>query len=57
MLRWTAYIKSMDSKFKHIVRKDNLVADMLSRARYEDEEEMLDGEEDVGTNFYSISLT
>jgi len=57
MLRWIAYIKSMDPEFKHIVRKDNPVVDILSRARYEDEEEMIDGEKDVGTNFYSTLLT
>ena len=56
MLKWIAYIKSMDPQFKHIVEKDNLVADMLSCARYNGEEEMIDEEEDVGTNFYSMSL-
>jgi hypothetical protein len=30
MLRWIAYIKSMDPEFKHIAENDNLVADMLS---------------------------
>ena len=56
MLRWIAYIKSMNPEFKHIAGKDNAVADMLSRARYDDEETMIDNEEDVGTNFYSTSL-
>jgi len=56
MLRWIAYIKSMDPKFKHIAGKNNPVVDMLSRAKYEDEEEMIDEEEDVGIDFYSTAL-
>ena len=55
MLRWIAYIKSLNPEFKHIAGKDNPVADMLSRARYEDEPQMIDESEDVGTKFYSIS--
>ena len=30
MLRWIAYIKSMNPEFKHIAGRDNAVADMLS---------------------------
>lgn len=30
MLRWIAYMESMNLKFKHIVKKDTEVADMLS---------------------------
>lgn len=56
MLRWIAYIKTMNPEFKHITGKDNAVADMLSRARYEDEENMVDEDEDVGTNFYTMAL-
>ncbi|WP_129321230.1 hypothetical protein [Enterobacter cloacae complex sp. 4DZ3-17B2] len=41
MLRWIAYIKSLNPEFCHIARRENPVADMLSRARFEDEEEML----------------
>ena len=55
MLRWIAYIKSLNPEFKHIAGKDNIVADMLSRARYEDESQMIDESDDVGTKFYSIS--
>ncbi|MCO5604739.1 hypothetical protein L7F22_058909 [Adiantum nelumboides] len=55
MLRWIAYIKSLNLEFKHIAGKDNPVADMLSRARYEDEEGMIDESDDVGTKFYSIA--
>ena len=56
MLRWIAYIKSLNPEFKHIAGKDNAVADMLSRARYDDEEDMVDDEENVGTDFYSTSF-
>lgn len=48
-LRWIAYIKSMNMEFKHI-------ADILSQTRYDDEEDMMDGEVDLGTNFYSMIL-
>jgi hypothetical protein len=56
MLRWIAYIKSMDLEFKHIVEKDIVVVDMLSCAIFNGKEDMVDEEEDVGSNFYSISL-
>ena len=36
MLRWIAYIKSLNSEVRHISGKDNRVADMLSRARFGD---------------------
>ena len=41
MLRWIAYIKSLNPVLKHIAGKMNPVADMLSRARYFDEEKMM----------------
>lgn len=41
MLRWIAYIKSLDPVLVHIAGKKNSVADMLSRARYFCEEEMM----------------
>jgi hypothetical protein len=43
----------MNLEFKHIAGKDNHVADMLSRARYDVEEDMVDEGEDIGSNFYS----
>ncbi|KAL3688564.1 hypothetical protein R1sor_014873 [Riccia sorocarpa] len=52
MLRWIAYIKSLNPEFKHIAGKDNPVADMLSRARYEDEEELMEDDEDVGATVF-----
>ncbi|KAL3689660.1 hypothetical protein R1sor_015969 [Riccia sorocarpa] len=41
ILRWIAYIRSMNLELRHIAGKKNVVADMLSRARYADEKEML----------------
>ncbi|KAL3681576.1 hypothetical protein R1sor_024532 [Riccia sorocarpa] len=41
MLRWIAYIRSLNPELRHIPGKKNVVADMLSRARYANEEEML----------------
>ena len=41
MLRWIAYIKSLNPVLKHITGKRNLVVDMLSRAKYFDEEKMM----------------
>ena len=38
MLRWIAFIRMINPELKHIAGKDNPVADMLSRARYKDEE-------------------
>ena len=32
MLRWIAYVKSLNPDVQHISGKDNAVADMLSRA-------------------------
>ena len=55
MLRWIVYSKSLNPEFKHIAGKDNTVANMLSRARYEDESQMIDEGNDVGSKFYSIS--
>jgi hypothetical protein len=34
MLRWIVYVKSLDPEIRHVVGKHNVVADMLSRARY-----------------------
>ena len=40
MLRWIAYIKSLNLVLVHIIGKKNSMADMLSRARYVHEEEI-----------------
>ena len=55
MLRWIAYIKTLNPEFKHIKGKYNVVADMLSRARFEDEEDLIEDIDDVGTTFYSMA--
>ncbi|KAL3691330.1 hypothetical protein R1sor_004981 [Riccia sorocarpa] len=55
MLNWVAYIKSLNPEFKHIAGKENAVADMLSRARYDGEEEMVEESEDIGEDFYSVT--
>ena len=49
MLRWIAYIKSLNPMLVHIIGKKNSVADMLSRARYVHEEEMETHEVDEST--------
>ncbi|KAL3686784.1 hypothetical protein R1sor_013093 [Riccia sorocarpa] len=55
VLNWIAYIKTLNPEFRHIAGKDNPVADMLSRARYDGEEELVDDTDDIGTEFYSIA--
>ncbi|KAL3698204.1 hypothetical protein R1sor_012280 [Riccia sorocarpa] len=57
MLNWIAYIKTLNPEFRHIAMKDNPVADMLSRVRYDGEEEMVEDTDidDIGTEFYSIA--
>ena len=41
MLRWSIYIRSINPEVRHISGHRNAIADMLSRARYK-EEEILD---------------
>ncbi|KAL3687181.1 hypothetical protein R1sor_013490 [Riccia sorocarpa] len=41
MLSWIAFIRSLNLELRHIAGKKNVVADMLSRACYKDEEQML----------------
>ena len=52
MLRWIAYVKSLNPDVRHISGKDNAMADMLSRARYEDEDAMVSENEEVGADFF-----
>ena len=47
MLRWIAYIKSLNPEIRHIAGKKNVMADMLSRARFENESDMISEDEDV----------
>lgn len=37
MLRWIAFIRMINPELRHIVGRDNPVADKLSRARYDEE--------------------
>ena len=55
MLRWIAYIKSLNPEIRHVAGKHNVVADMLSRARYGNEEESRSDEEDNGLDFFTAS--
>ena len=55
MLRWIAYIKSLNPKICHIVGKNNAMADMLSRARFEDESDMISEDEDVALDFFKMA--
>lgn len=60
MLRWIAYIKSLNPVLKHITGKMNPVADMLSRARYFDEEKMMahgDSEDFMGEGYVLATNT
>ena len=52
MLRWIAYIKSFNPEIRHISRKDNAMADMLSRARFENEDGMVSEDEEGGVDFF-----
>ncbi|KAL3682400.1 hypothetical protein R1sor_000422 [Riccia sorocarpa] len=54
-----AYIRSFNPELKHIAGKENVVADMLSRARYEGEEEMLQAaeEEDRREAWCQVSIS
>ena len=52
MLRWIGYIKSMNPDIWHISRKDNAMADMFSRVRFENEDNMVLKDEEVGVDFF-----
>ena len=51
MLRWIAYIKSLNPEIRHIGGKENTMADMLSRARFKNESDMVSEDEDVALDF------
>ena len=55
MLRWIAYIKSLDPEIRHISEKDNAMADMLSRVRFENEGGMVSEDEEVGVDFFEVA--
>ena len=52
MLRWIVYIKSLNPEIRRISGKYNAMSDMLSRARFEDENSMVSENEEVGANFF-----
>ena len=55
MLRWIAYIKYLNLEIHHIVGKNNAMADMLSRARFEHESGMVSEDEDVTLDFFKTA--
>jgi hypothetical protein len=55
ILRWIPYIKSQNPEIQHIAGKDNAMADMLSRARFDDESSMVSEDEDVGVDFFEAA--
>ena len=55
MLRWIAYIKSLDSEIRHISGKDNPMANMLSRARFDDEGGMVSEDKEVSVDFFEAA--
>ncbi|KAL2622834.1 hypothetical protein R1flu_003039 [Riccia fluitans] len=57
ILRWIAYIKTLNPELRHIAGKDNPVADMLSRARYTDEDDLVVKDDDQGSWVLSIGIT
>jgi hypothetical protein len=58
MLRWIAYIKSLNPEIRHVAGKKNIVADMLSRARYMDDNRMQskEKEEDEEVDFLQAAI-
>jgi hypothetical protein len=56
MLRWIAYVKSLNPEIRHISGKDNAMVDMLSRARYHDEHDMLLEDEEVSIEFFEAAI-
>ena len=58
MLKWIAYIKSLNPEIKHIAGVDNPVVDMLSRARFKGKNTMvMTDEEDESLYFFSINCS
>ena len=55
MLCWIAYIKSLNPEIRHVAGKHNVVADVLSRSRYDGEEDRHSDEEDVRSDFFTSS--
>ena len=54
MLRWIAYIQSTNLEVCHILGRRNVMANMLSKARYESESDMVSEDKDVTLEFFKI---
>ena len=52
MLKWIAYIKSLNLEICHISRKDNAMDDMLSRACYEGNDDMVSEDREVSVDLF-----
>ena len=52
MFRWIAYINSLNPEIWHILGKDNTMDDMLSRAWFEEEDDIVLEDEDVSVDFF-----
>ena len=50
-----SYINSLNPEIRHIAGKNNAMADMLSRARFEDESDMISENEDVALDFFKTA--
>ena len=55
MLMWIVYIISMSPKVLHISRKNNAMTNMLSKARYEYEGDIVLEDEDVTLKFFKMT--
>ena len=52
MLKWIAFIKSLNPKVCHISGKNNAMDNILSRACYEGNEDMVVEDEEVNVDFF-----
>ena len=52
MLRWIAFVESLNPEVRHISEKDNAIVDMLSRARFGDDIAESDNEE-ISENYFT----
>ena len=55
MLRWIVYIKFLNLEIRHISGKDNAMAYMLSRERFDDEDGMVSENEEVSVDFFETA--
>ena len=55
MLRWIAYIKYLNLEICHIARKNNAMADMLPRAMFKHENDMVSKDEVIALDFFKMA--